>query len=272
MRVEDGVMANDSRAVHNDYSDPRWQKLRLQVMDRDGWKCVACGDATSTLHVHHKRYCGSIWESPADDLQTLCNSCHAGLGPHPKAGVWYQRIGDIKKGDCRSKTWSQGDAIEPSTVVLAIQGCPSCASHEFVCRQHDLGCWHCGWSMELRPHLFLHAPAALVDEEQQKRAAEAHEKAKAQKHAIGQLRSWAKKCRAVGFSDADVWDAAFPEQAVPLGYRIDLGGILASTEIADEDVQKLRAWLTSGLSFRDVVFEIAGLTPKGRKALASSGY
>lgn len=258
--------------MQNDYSDPRWQKLRLQIMDRDGWKCVACGDTTSTLHVHHKRYCGSIWDSPADDLQTLCNSCHSGLGVHPKAGVWYQRISDIKKGECTRKSWAQQDSIDPSTVVIAIQNCPSCGLHHFICRDGTVDCWHCGWSIELRPHLFLHTPADLVDEEQQKKEAEAQEAAKAQKNAIGQLRSWAKKCRSIGLSDADVWEATFPEHAVPLGYQIDLGGILSATELADEDAQKIRAWLTSGMSFRDVVFEVASLSAKGRKALVSSGY
>lgn len=258
--------------MQNDYSDPRWQKLRLQVMDRDDWKCVACGDATSTLHVHHKRYCGSIWESPVDDLQTLCNSCHAGLGVHPKAGVWYQRIGEIKKGEYSRKTWAQHDSVDPSIVALAIQNCPLCGLHQFVCREGSVACWQCGWSMELRSHLFLCPPADLVDEDQLKKAAEDQEREKAKKTSLGQLRTWARKCRGIGFSDADVWEAVFPGQAVPLGYRIDLGGILSATELADEDTQKIRAWLTSGLSFRDVVFEIASLSPGGRKALVRSGY
>jgi hypothetical protein len=43
-----------------DYSqklkDPRWQKKRLEILERDGWKCMACGDKEKTLHVHHIFY------------------------------------------------------------------------------------------------------------------------------------------------------------------------------------------------------------------------
>ena len=258
--------------MQNDYSDPRWQRLRLQVMDRDGWACVACGDTKSTLHVHHKRYCGSIWESPHEDLQTLCGSCHAGLGQHPKAGVWYQRVSEIKKGQCRCKTWSDDASVTQDTVVMAIQNCPCCGEHEFVCPENILTCWKCGWSIELRPHLFLHDPAALVDEQEQKMASEAKDAEMKARQAIGQLRSLAKRCRGLGFTDEDIWLAAFPEHAVPLGYQLDAGGLFSANDLADEEVQKLRPYLTSGMTFSDVVFEIASLSPSGRDALVRSGY
>ena len=58
--------------------DPRWQKKRLEIFERDGWECVRCGDATTELHVHHKRY--DKWKNPWDynnqDLETLCEFCH----------------------------------------------------------------------------------------------------------------------------------------------------------------------------------------------------
>lgn len=73
------------------YKDPRWQKRRLEIMDRDGFQCIACGDQESELHVHHKRYRGQPWEAGNDDMQTLCTKCHIALGPHPKAGIWYER-------------------------------------------------------------------------------------------------------------------------------------------------------------------------------------
>ena len=58
--------------------DPRWQKLRLQVFERDGWRCLSCGDSTKTLAVHHKRYERGLepWEYPLDSLMTLCEPCH----------------------------------------------------------------------------------------------------------------------------------------------------------------------------------------------------
>lgn len=58
--------------------DPRWQKLRLQVLERDGWACVLCGDIKSTLAVHHKFYRKGAepWDYPLDTFMTLCESCH----------------------------------------------------------------------------------------------------------------------------------------------------------------------------------------------------
>lgn len=58
--------------------DPRWQKKRLEIMQRDGFKCFYCGDATLTLHVHHQMYMGpNPWDTPAECLITLCKDCHA---------------------------------------------------------------------------------------------------------------------------------------------------------------------------------------------------
>lgn len=56
--------------------DPRWQKKRLAIMERDGWKCLKCLDEKSTLHVHHLSYSGEPWEAPDDQLVTLCEHCH----------------------------------------------------------------------------------------------------------------------------------------------------------------------------------------------------
>lgn len=58
--------------------DPRWQKKRLEVFDRDHWKCRQCGDSESTLHVHHTKYLPGKqpWEYDNRYLLTLCESCH----------------------------------------------------------------------------------------------------------------------------------------------------------------------------------------------------
>lgn len=58
--------------------DPRWQKRRLEIMSRDAFKCVWCGCAEKTLHVHHESYKAGLepWEYADDVLQTLCESCH----------------------------------------------------------------------------------------------------------------------------------------------------------------------------------------------------
>ena len=60
------------------YKDPRWQKKRLEILERDGFACRKCGDTKSTLHVHHSHYekGHKVWEYPNQDLATLCESCH----------------------------------------------------------------------------------------------------------------------------------------------------------------------------------------------------
>ena len=56
--------------------DPRWQKKRLEIMQRDNFTCMACGDKESTLNLHHKEYHGDPWEAPDVSLETLCETCH----------------------------------------------------------------------------------------------------------------------------------------------------------------------------------------------------
>lgn len=59
--------------------DPRWQKRRLEIMQRDKFHCRRCGDGTTTLNVHHLIYDKgkSPWDYPDDLLVTLCGACHA---------------------------------------------------------------------------------------------------------------------------------------------------------------------------------------------------
>lgn len=58
--------------------DPRWQKKRLEILQRDEWKCVSCGASDKTLHVHHKSYKvgRDPWEYSNSWLATLCEECH----------------------------------------------------------------------------------------------------------------------------------------------------------------------------------------------------
>jgi hypothetical protein len=58
--------------------DPRWQRLRLEILQRDDWQCFYCGDKKTTLHVHHVMYIGKDpWDTPPDCLMTLCEDCHS---------------------------------------------------------------------------------------------------------------------------------------------------------------------------------------------------
>ena len=112
-----------------EYKHPKWQKTRLRIMSRDSWKCVACDDGSSTLCVHHKRYARTLWGVSDDDLQTLCESCHLMLGPHPKAGVWWQRAGD--------------DAY------VVVQWCPVCGANKWRDKGSYDKCMACSFETSL---------------------------------------------------------------------------------------------------------------------------
>lgn len=56
--------------------DPRWQKKRLEIFERDLFTCQHCMSTTKTLCIHHIRYFGMPWECPNKFLITLCEDCH----------------------------------------------------------------------------------------------------------------------------------------------------------------------------------------------------
>jgi len=57
--------------------DPRWQKKRLRIFQRDGWRCRRCGDTKNTLVVHHLKYTTKYpWNEPDKNLITWCERCH----------------------------------------------------------------------------------------------------------------------------------------------------------------------------------------------------
>lgn len=58
--------------------DPRWQKKRLEIFNRDNWECKQCGRTDNTLHVHHLSYENkkNPWDVSNKNLKTLCFICH----------------------------------------------------------------------------------------------------------------------------------------------------------------------------------------------------
>lgn len=58
--------------------DPRWQRKRLGVLQRAGWKCEWCGTGEVNLQVHHGFYERDAmpWEYPDAALYCLCDHCH----------------------------------------------------------------------------------------------------------------------------------------------------------------------------------------------------
>jgi hypothetical protein len=79
--------------------DPKWQNKRLEILNRDGFKCLACGDTKNTLHVHHCYYVSGRepWQYGGKALKTLCTKCHDAVHMRNESGEeesdWWDRYG-----------------------------------------------------------------------------------------------------------------------------------------------------------------------------------
>lgn len=78
-----GIMKQGEQEQKLSYSDllrdPRWQRKRLEVMQRANFTCEHCGRTDRTLNVHHPRYVAGRkpWEYETTELRCLCEPCHA---------------------------------------------------------------------------------------------------------------------------------------------------------------------------------------------------
>jgi hypothetical protein len=67
----------DREEYRKKWLDPRWQKVRLRILERDDWKCRQCGAIDRTLNVHHLWYESTDpWDAPEESLAALCRDCH----------------------------------------------------------------------------------------------------------------------------------------------------------------------------------------------------
>jgi len=66
------------KTYYEKLKDPRWQKKRLEAMERNQFCCEVCGDDSEPLHVHHKEYFKDHdpWDYELIQLAVLCESCH----------------------------------------------------------------------------------------------------------------------------------------------------------------------------------------------------
>jgi hypothetical protein len=67
--------------------DPRWQRKRLEIMQRDNFTCTQCGDTKSTLNIHHWEYSGDPWEAGDENLSTVCEKCHCVIERRKEIGL-----------------------------------------------------------------------------------------------------------------------------------------------------------------------------------------
>ena len=176
--------------MSDDWKDPRWQKKRLQIFERDGWKCVACGDSEATLCVHHCAYEGKPWDVDDALLQTLCESCHHYLGEHPKGGVY----------------WERDDPELPAAV--AVYWCPLCKRNSFKDKGTYFKCKACGWRTcydHLNFHGNIEAPSTIATEPSDIKPSAS----------TGFVTAICDKLRSAGVTNTELFRAAFNDVQVP---------------------------------------------------------
>lgn len=60
---------------------PNWQKKRLEIMQRDHFKCRVCKSEDKQLQIHHLYYLPKtkIWEYDNEGMVTVCKEHHEQL-------------------------------------------------------------------------------------------------------------------------------------------------------------------------------------------------
>jgi hypothetical protein len=80
---QETIMASGRKPTYwEKLQDPRWQKKRLEVLQREDFTCEWCQSRQKTLHVHHGYYERGLdpWEYADDTLHCLCEDCHETAG------------------------------------------------------------------------------------------------------------------------------------------------------------------------------------------------
>jgi hypothetical protein len=99
-------------------SDRRWQRKRLEILERAGFECESCGDASNEkqLHIHHTYYEKGVepWEYPDESLKCVCKECHKHMEdlrlrmlkavepPEQEFVIGYAKGIKIESGECES--------------------------------------------------------------------------------------------------------------------------------------------------------------------------
>ena len=105
-------MSNPKEDYAKKLKHPKWQKKRLQILNRDKFTCKMCGDTETTLHVHHKYYVSGNdpWDYPNTALVTLCEHCHKEVEDNKGDYKDFSSIKILKsanwKNGCRIMFWA----------------------------------------------------------------------------------------------------------------------------------------------------------------------
>lgn len=100
--------------------DPRWQRKRLEILQRDDFRCKYCHSSEKQLHVHHNYYVYGIeiWDYPDDCYDTLCYDCHYNISEMGKEikdvikKARYRRFAEIRNILIMLEHMDEKDLIE----------------------------------------------------------------------------------------------------------------------------------------------------------------
>ena len=57
-------------------NEEAYARLHRRILERDGWRCQACG-SSQNLQIHHKKFRSQSGHDTEENLITLCGRCHA---------------------------------------------------------------------------------------------------------------------------------------------------------------------------------------------------
>jgi hypothetical protein len=123
-------MMNTKESYAEKLKDPRWQKKKSRIMERDNFTCQLCSDTETTLNVHHLKYdpSGNPWDVEDEFLVTYCYPCH--------------RVVENCKASKRFTTKKVAKCTHPGAImIIAIADCgdTSCVLlFELVAGENDI--------------------------------------------------------------------------------------------------------------------------------------
>jgi len=116
---------------------PDWQRKRLEIMKRDNFTCVSCGNKEKTLNVHHKTYRKNAdpWDYPDENFITYCEDCHCSI--HEEKDFLMMNVNTVKKLVTIANiacfcTDEQIDAMRALTAIGALKKGENLEIHHYI--------------------------------------------------------------------------------------------------------------------------------------------
>lgn len=111
--------------------DPRWQRKRLEIMERDKFACQRCQSTENTLNVHHRTYRKGAepWDYENENFVTLCEGCHQDA--EYQKNMILSCLQWNSEMDEALKTLSLGSVNDPSIVEMASLLGKAVQKHDF---------------------------------------------------------------------------------------------------------------------------------------------